>query len=670
MAISTNVNTDWSLDNQNYLLEAVNRIKLILEHRIFQIHSDNNQNNQGEKFHPPLDLKPSMMSQLSTLEKLCNTFRLSNFERDLLLLCAGIEIDRSWTTLFPKITRDLQINYLCLNVALIALPEAFWTAITPNATLRHWQMIELGTGTSLTNSPLRINERILHYLWGIQQVDQRLLGMLEPLPTINKLAPSHQKIADEIAAVWLSSINHNFPIIQLSGQEIVVKTAITHVACTQIGINLQVISAEALLEDITQLNLFQRLWEREAMLNNSVLLLDCNSLENVDANIESKISRFIETIDCRLIVSSRERRRSRQRSQIIFDIEPATTNEQRLIWQHTLSKHQLNLNSHIDVLVSHFNLNYSVIESVCLQAKSLVNKTEENLNLSTSTINNPLWNICRQQARLNLDDLAQRVNSVADWDNLILPEKELNTLREIAIHVRQRSKVYESWGFISKSKSGLGISALFSGQSGTGKTMSAEVLGNTLNLDVYRIDLSSIVSKYIGETEKNLHRVFDVAEVGGAILLFHEADALFGKRSDVKDSHDRYANMQVSYLLQKIESYRGLAILTTNLKTSIDPAFLRRLRFVVQFPFPDIAQREEIWKRMFPQKTPTEKLDFKKLSNLNVAGGNIRNIAINAAFLAAEANEPVMMKHILQAAKSEYVKLERPMTDNEVRGWI
>jgi SpoVK/Ycf46/Vps4 family AAA+-type ATPase len=262
------------------------------------------------------------------------------------------------------------------------------------------------------------------------------------------------------------------------------------------------------------------------------------------------------------------------------------------------------------------------------------------------------------------------VNSVADWDNLILPEKELNTLREIAIHVRQRSKVYESWGFISKIKSGLGISALFSGQSGTGKTMSAEVLGNTLNLDVYRIDLSSIVSKYIGETEKNLHRVFDVAEVGGAILLFDEADALFGKRSDVKDSHDRYANMQVSYLLQKIESYRGLAILTTNLKTSIDPAFLRRLRFVVQFPFPDIAQREEIWKRMFPQKTPTEKLDFKKLSNLNVAGGNIRNIAINAAFLAAEANEPVMMKHILQAAKSEYVKLERPMTDNEVRGWI
>ena len=178
------------------------------------------------------------------------------------------------------------------------------------------------------------------------------------------------------------------------------------------------------------------------------------------------------------------------------------------------------------------------------------------------------------------------------------------------------------------------------------------------------------MSKYIGETEKNLHRVFDVAEVGGAILLFDEADALFGKRSDVKDSHDRYANMQVSYLLQKIESYRGLAILTTNLKTSIDPAFLRRLRFVVQFPFPDIAQREEIWKRMFPQKTPTEKLDFKKLSNLNVAGGNIRNIAINAAFLAAEANEPVMMKHILQAAKSEYVKLERPMTDNEVRGWI
>ncbi|HBY77987.1 MAG TPA: ATPase, partial [Cyanobacteria bacterium UBA11148] len=258
----------------------------------------------------------------------------------------------------------------------------------------------------------------------------------------------------------------------------------------------------------------------------------------------------------------------------------------------------------------------------------------------------------------------------ATWDDLVLPEKERNILREVSAHVRQRMKVYETWGFAGKSRRGLGISALFAGASGTGKTMAAEVLGSELRLDVYRIDLSSVVSKYIGETEKNLRRVFDAAEGGGAILLFDEADALFGKRSEVKDSHDRHANIEVSYLLQRMESYRGLAILTTNLKSALDQAFLRRIRFIVQFPFPDATQRALIWERIFPKQMPTEKLDFKKLAKLNVAGGNIRSIALNAAFLAADAGESVQMKHLLQAAKSEYVKLERPLTDIEVKGWV
>ena len=200
--------------------------------------------------------------------------------------------------------------------------------------------------------------------------------------------------------------------------------------------------------------------------------------------------------------------------------------------------------------------------------------------------------------------------------------------------------------------------------------MAAEVLGNELKLDVYRIDLSSVISKYIGETEKNLRRIFDAAENSGAILLFDEADALFGKRSEVKDSHDRYANMEVSYLLQRIESYQGLAILTTNLKNSLDQAFLRRIRFIVQFPFPDAEQREKIWQQIFPKQAPIKNLDFKKLGNLNIAGGSIRNISINAAFIAAHNNEFIEMKHILQATKREYYKLERTLTDVEIKDWL
>jgi SpoVK/Ycf46/Vps4 family AAA+-type ATPase len=221
-----------------------------------------------------------------------------------------------------------------------------------------------------------------------------------------------------------------------------------------------------------------------------------------------------------------------------------------------------------------------------------------------------------------------------------------------------------------KGRRGLGLSALFAGPSGTGKTLAAEVLATELRLDLYRIDLSAVVSKYIGETEKNLKQVFDAAESGGCLLLFDEADALFGKRSEVKDSHDRYANIEVGYLLQRMESFQGLAVLTTNLKSSLDKSFQRRLRFTVDFPFPDAAQREQIWARAFPAQTPTLDLDPVRLSALNMTGGNIHNIALNAAFLAADAGQPVGMSHILQAAQLEAIKAEWTLAEVEVRRWV
>jgi SpoVK/Ycf46/Vps4 family AAA+-type ATPase len=211
---------------------------------------------------------------------------------------------------------------------------------------------------------------------------------------------------------------------------------------------------------------------------------------------------------------------------------------------------------------------------------------------------------------------------------------------------------------------------LFTGSPGTGKTLAAEVIANDLGLDLYRIDLSSVVSKYIGETEKNLKQVFDAAEEGGVLLLFDEADALFGKRSEVRDSHDRYANIEVGYLLQRMEAYEGLAILTTNLKSSLDKAFQRRLRFTVNFPFPDVTQREAMWNRVFPSATPTRGLDARRLAQLNVTGGNIRNIALNAGFLAASSTRTVDMGHMLQAARLEANKIERPLSDAETRGWV
>jgi len=371
---------------------------------------------------------------------------------------------------------------------------------------------------------------------------------------------------------------------------------------------------------------------------------------------------FLENVQGILLVSRREPLRARSRPIVRFDVYRPSLAEQKTLWQQALGHVFQQLNGHVERVVTQFNLGPRGIQAASAELSARF--ADDNL------LGTRLWEACRIQARSRLDDLAQRLEPTAAWDDLVVSDAQHHILREIVAHVRQRAKVYDTWGFAGKGARGLGISALFTGASGTGKTLAGEVLANELKLDLYRIDLSSVVSKYIGETEKNLRRVFDAAEEGGAILLFDEADALFGKRSEVKDSHDRYANIEVSYLLQRMEAYRGLAILTTNLKEALDPAFLRRLRFVVQFPFPSGAQRAEIWRRIFPAETPTEGLDAVKLARLNVAGGNIRNIAINAAFLAAEAGEPVRMPHLLRAAKSEYAKLEKPLTEAEIGGWV
>jgi hypothetical protein len=270
-----------------------------------------------------------------------------------------------------------------------------------------------------------------------------------------------------------------------------------------------------------------------------------------------------------------------------------------------------------------------------------------------------LWQACRDAAGAGLEALAERIEPRLGWSDIVLPGPVLDDLHAIADQVRHRSAVYGRGGFGRKLTRGRGVNALFAGPSGVGKTMAAEVIAHDLRLDLYKVDLSSVISKYIGETEKNLKLVFDAAEASGAVLFFDEADALFGKRSEVKDSHDRYANIEVSYLLQRMESYSGLAILATNMKGHLDAAFLRRLRFVIDLPFPDAAQRRAIWAQAFPPETLTEGLDLDALSRLEIAGGNIAVIAVNAAFLAAADASPVRMAHVARAARAELRKLDK-----------
>ncbi len=654
------ITNNWQELNKNYLMQELARVQRKLYDKIA---SREELTIQAQSF----DLDEVELSRLIpsfTIEIISDRFELSPFEKDILLLCAGMELDRGWGLLCGQAQGNDVTNYPTFSLALSTLDYAHWNAITPDSPLRHWRLIELkDNSNSLTTKELVVDEQILHYLLGTRHLDERLTGLLELVTDAPGLVLSHQKIVDRLAKIWLQAAE--VPILHLYGQDIPSKQAIANALSEKLQLNLYTISAEILPTDTSQLYLFKCLLEREWILNQSAFFLDCSYWENSDRSKDILVSLLLDNLHCPLIISSQERRRERHKSFITVEVEKPTTQEQRWLWSESLEEIIPEPNGQIDTLVAYFNLNLPAIESVCLQLKSI-----DNNGFNHSNINTQLWQMCRTQARPHLEQLAQRIESVVTWEDLVLPESELNILRELATHVRHKEQVYQQWGFAQKNSRGLGISALFAGASGTGKTLAAEVLGNELQLDVYRIDLSSVVSKYIGETEKNLKKIFDTAEGCGAILLFDEADALFGKRSEVKDSHDRYANMEVSYLLQRIESYQGLAILTTNLKDDLDRAFLRRIRFIVQFPFPDFNQRSAIWQRIFPAHTPTQGLNFDKLARLNVAGGNIRNIAINAAFLAASNQDSVEMKHILKAAQSEYSKLEKPLTDNEVKGWV
>ena len=643
---------DWHAANQRHLMAAVGQVRQSLERHSGAAGAARDEGDEGDQ--PSGAGLPSP----SVLERVCELFGLSPFERDVLLLCAGIELDGSFAELCAAAQGDPGRPYPTFGLALAALKESHWSALTPAAPLRFWRLVELG-GEGLTASPLRIDERVLHALAGVPYLDDRLRGLIEPVSDGAELPPSHQALAERIAGFWSGEKSEQqHRTAELFGSDAAAALSISAAAATLLGLPLHRLRAAHLPDAATERAALARLWEREAVLGGGALLVELADRDPPE--VVRRTVEFIEHVHTPLVVGSGEPLPPTARSsRIRLAVPPISSAEQRQLWRAAVGENSAVLNGALDAVVSQFRLGPDRIHA----AAALLG-TSPNGDAGAA-----LWDACRTQARTGLEDLAQRIEPAAGWDDLVLPPAQLGLLREIAIQVRGRATVYERWGWEEKGSRGLGISALFAGPSGTGKTMAAEVLASELRLDLYRIDLSSVVSKYIGETEKNLRRVFDAAEAGGAILLFDEADALFGKRSEVKDSHDRYANLEVGYLLQRMEAYRGLAILTTNLRSALDPAFLRRLRFVVDFPFPDAAARAEIWRRIFPTATPTEQLEPDKLARLSVAGGNIRNIALHAAFLAADAGEPVRMPHLLRAARGEYAKLEKPLSSGEVGGW-
>ena len=624
--------------NQHHLLAALARVRAVLER-----HAD--------PAAPPAD-PPEPAAADSALARLCEVFGLSEFERDVLLMCAGVELDAG----FEAAVRGAGGARPTFALALAALPGAHWSALAPAGPLRYWRLVELGTGDTLAATPLRADERVLHYLVGVEGIDERLYGVVEPLREGAPLPQSHAGAAEGLAAHWATPGAPPLPF--LCGDERAGKRAVAAAAAAALGLLAWRTRAADLPRAPAERETLARLWERETVLSAAALLVELDDGDGPEVGRAAVA--FAERLRAPAVVAAREPLHTALRPAVRVDVDRPPPAEQHALWRSALGDAAPGLNGALDGLVAQFRLGVREIGQAAAQA----------LPGPGDALAARLWAACRTQARPRLDELAQRIDPAAGWDELVLPDAQAATLRQVAAQVRNRARVYDAWGFGRPGARGMGVSALFAGPSGTGKTLAAEVIAAELSLDLYRIDLSQVVNKYVGETEKNLRRVFDAAEEGGAVLLFDEADALFGKRSAVKDAHDRYANIEVSYLLQRMESYRGLAVLTTNLKDSLDTAFLRRLRFVVSFPFPDPAQRAEIWRRAFPPATPTEGLDPVKLARLSVAGGNIRNIALGAAFLAADDGTPVRMEHLLRASRAELAKMEKPVSASEVAGWV
>lgn len=592
------------------------------------------------------------------LHILGDRFGLSPFERQVLFLCAAVEFDTRIGGLCAAAQHNEGRDYPTFALALALFDDPAWDVLSPLRPLRYWRLIDINQPGSkpLTTSALRANERVVNFIKGLNYLDDRLSPLLVPFEAVADatLPPSQEEAADKLDRAMRLNANGTAPLAQLVGQDSISKQMVALRVAQKLRLTLYRLPAAMLPREPGELESLALLWHRENLLMPIGVYLDAHDLDAGAVGAEPRsalIARFLARRGGVFFVSARETLTGIGAAMPSVSVAKPKPAEQGAAWKAALPEAEPQTTER---LAGQFDLNVPAIRQIARAH-------------AASDGSKAVWDACLDSTGTGMDRLAERLQPLATWDDIVLPEAEMAVLRQLSAQVARRAQVYDTWGFRGRMNRGLGISALFTGGSGTGKTMAAEVIANALRLHLYRIDLSAVVSKYIGETEKNLRQLFDAAEVGGAILFFDEADALFGKRSEVRDSHDRYANIETSYLLQRIESYRGLAILATNMRSALDNAFLRRLRFVVSFPYPGPVQRKAIWRRAWPKETPLAEFDYDRLARLNLAGGNIATVALNAAFMAAEQGGEVTMPLVLAAARTEYEKLERPIHEADFR---
>jgi len=607
------------------------------------------------------------------IDRVTRIFGLRPEERSVLLVALAASIDSGYEKVFAYANDDITRRRPTVEVALgvIAEDPAAAVSLRPlfyaDAPLLRHRLLSTAeepssSSSGLLSRKLEIDEHVAEVLLGAASgLDPRLAQVARSTPAFDDdLEPELARALGRLLA------GRPEARVYLAGRWELEKEAAAAAACEAAGLRLITVDTPALRQADAPSALLQLLVRDARLLQAGLLFSSWDAFAETEPEaprLAVQLRALIEAHPLPVFFGgvSESPRSVPCEVQLQADIGHPSYAQRLREWRRAGAAPE-----DVDQLAATFRLGAGEIRAAVRMAGSIAHARG-----AAGPSFDDLKTSARLQSQPRLTSLAQRIVPHFTWEDIVLPPDRLDQLREIAAQVLHQHVVYEEWGFGSKVSLGRGVTALFAGQSGTGKTMAAEIIAGELGLEMYKIDLSGLVSKYIGETEKNLARVFDEAGASNAILFFDEADAVFGKRTEVRDSHDRYANIEVSYLLQKMEEYDGIVVLATNLRSNLDEAFLRRMKAVVEFPFPEEDDRLRIWQRTLTSSAPVaEDVDLPFLARqFRIAGGNIKNIVLLAAFLAAERRQPIRMVHLIRAAKREFQKLGRLIAESDFGPW-
>jgi ATP-dependent 26S proteasome regulatory subunit len=612
---------------------------------------------------------------MSPLEHLFRAFGLSSTERRTVLVLLAFEASTSLRQMMRYLVNDATRVHPDVGVvqAIVyggnAGAERLIRELSPDGVLMRMRIVEVPGGTRggvpLLLQPLRVTSRVFELATGLFRLAPEVSGVAS-LFQHDSAAPPLLVPADvqrEVDMLVAAADRGAVPL--LLGPDGTGRRSLVGSAAGKLTRRLLVVRSAVLPRDPDELAPVWRSLVREAALFGSVLLFEdidhwLDHSADVTEALRWKVDSLLDETPVAVAATATEGERrllAPRRGVASVTVPPSTEGDRRTLWDRALgdrSEQEVK-----DAAAARYPVTAGTIH---LAAAAAFAKTTARgaSNVTIADVHDGL----RTVMDVKLGGLGVRIETMQTWDDLVLPEEITLELRELVARVRHRKQVYEDWGFARKVGRGLGLSALFAGPPGTGKTMVAGIMAADLGLDLYQVDLSRIVNKYVGETEKNLANLFDAAESGHAVLLFDEADSLFAKRTEVKSSVDRYANLEVNYLLQRMESFRGITILTTNHETAIDEAFRRRLSLHIAFPVPEEEERLALWRALLPKEAAVApNLDLDTLADrFAMTGGYIRNAVLRAAFLAADAGRPIEMGDLLRAASLEYASMGKVMT--------